>query len=308
MPCIAGAPARAMAAVNGLGCALFGCALFGCALFGCAETGQDRVSIPLYVAGTELPASLASAGGVPIAVERAELAFGPLYLCAGATAGDLCDTARLEWLGTGVVDLAVAAPVRVGELEGITGPVRSWMFDLGISSQLTRAEPFVLEASATLGGASIVIEGSAMLAGVALPLSVAIPIAQSEDTELGVPVIRKSTNEPFSHEVSAGEAGLLVRFDARPWLEALDLRELVEDVACAAGGPALACAGPVEQSCAPDGSVTSSRDCASSGLSCIARVGCAAEVDIAPDTRAFRSLRNALVSGGRPTFEWGFLP
>lgn len=279
-----------------------------CVLLGCAETGQDRVAIPLYVAGTELPATLSSAGSIPIAVERAELAFGPLYLCAGATAGDLCDTARLEWLGTAAVDLAAPSPVSVGELDGITGPVRSWMFDLGISSQLTRAEPFVLDAAEALGGASFVVEGTATLSGVSLPFSASIPIAQSEDTELGVPVIRKSTNEPFSHEVAAGEAGLLVRFDAQPWLEALDLSELLENAACTTGGAALACAGSVEQSCAPDGTLASSRDCASSGQVCLAGAGCAAAIDVAPDTRAFRSLRNAIVSGSRPTFEWGFLP
>ena len=82
-------------------------------------------------------------GDVSVTIDRADLAFGPLYLCAGATAGDLCDTARFEWLDSAVVDTTLSDPVKVGELSGVTGTVRSWMYDLGLSSQLTREAPFI---------------------------------------------------------------------------------------------------------------------------------------------------------------------
>lgn len=275
-------------------------------MWGCADTGQDRLEVPLFVAGSDISEPIVAVGGVALSIERADLAFGPLYLCAGATAGDLCDTARLEWLDTVVVDATLPEPVRAGDLTGVTGPVRSWMYDLGISSQLTRAQPFVLDAAAALDGASFVVAGQASLAGLRVPFSASIPIQQSEATELGVPVIRKSTSEAFLREESAGEGALLVRFDAAAWLRGLDLRPYVEDTTCSSGGPALVCAGAVEQSCAPDGTRSSTRDCAALGQVCLIARGCAAELTIEPDSEAFRSLRNALLSGSRPTFEWGF--
>ncbi len=278
------------------------------ALCGCAETGQARVDVPLFVAGTEISEPVVAVGGAQITVERADLAFGPLYLCAGFTAGDLCDTARLEWLEAIVVDTTAQAAVRAGALSGITGSVQSWMYDLGISSQLTRAEPFVLDAAADLGGASFVVAGRANVAGVEIPWRASVPIEQAEETELGVPVIRKSTSEAFSHEVQRDEPGLLVRFDAAPWLQSIDFRPYVEDASCTAGGPAVVCAGAIEQTCAADGSVVSTRDCRALGQACLAGRGCADALTIDPGSAAFRALRNALVSGGRPAFEWDFAP
>ena len=107
------------------------------ALCGCGEQQQQRVSIPLYVAGTTLSKPVEARGGVRLNISRAELAFGALYLCAGASAGDLCESARLEWLGSALIDTLDASPQEVGALTGVTGPVRSWMYDLGLSSQLT---------------------------------------------------------------------------------------------------------------------------------------------------------------------------
>lgn len=270
----------------------------------CAETGQDRVSIPLRVAGTDVSAGITAAGDVRVVLTRADLAFGALYLCSSLQAGELCDTARLEWLESVVIDAINDEPADAGALIGVTGPVRSWMFDLGLSSQLTHAEPVVLDAARELGGVSLVLEGEASLSGMLVPFHAAIPVQQVDETELGVPVIRKSTSERFSHDVSVAEMGLVVRFDPAPWVRGVDFRRFVEDGSCTSGGPDLLCAGSVEQLCAKDGSVRSSRDCDALGQVCLAGQGCADQLDIEPETAAFRSLRNALVSGERPTFEW----
>jgi hypothetical protein len=225
---------------------------------GCLDTGQERIEVPLFVAGTDVSEPITAEGGVRVTIDRAELAFGPLYLCAGATAGDLCDTARLEWLETTVVDTASPERVRAGTLRGVSGPVRSWMYDLGFSSQLTGEEPFVLDAARALGDASFVLEGRADVAGVELAFSASLPVQQTDTTELGVPVVRKSTSEAFYRDVTADEPGLVVRFDPGAWLRSVDFRPYVEEEAVA----------------------------------------------LRPDSEAVRTLHNALVSIGRPTFEW----
>jgi hypothetical protein len=201
--------------------------------------------------------------GASVTLERADLAFGPLYLCAGTTAGDLCDTARIEWLGSVVVNALAPSPERAGNLTGVTGAVRSWMYDLGISSQLSRSEPFVLDAAAALGDTSLLLRGRADIAGVEMSFDASVRIEQADDTELGVPVVRKSTSETFRHEVSGHEQGLTVRFDPATWVHGLDFGSY----------------------CGPAGD-------------------CPEHVTLEPDTEAFRSLRNALVSAGRPVFEW----
>jgi hypothetical protein len=274
---------------------------------GCAETGQDRTRVALFVAGTDVSEPLIAVGDALISIERADLAFGPLYLCAGATAGDLCDTARLEWLETVVVDTMASEPATAGELVGITGSVQSWMYDLGISSQLTRSTPFILAAASELGDASFVLEGRAAVNGMDLPFSASVPIQQTDDTELGVPVVRKSTSESFFRDVGDDESGLVVRFDPGAWVRRIDFRPYATTAACAPAGPAVACDGTVERTC-EDEAELSRRDCSELGQVCLPGLGCRERLTIEADTEAFRSLRNALVSGARPSFEWDYVP
>jgi hypothetical protein len=282
-------------------------ALLVLAISGCAETGQDRIHVALFVAGTDVSEPTVAVGDVLVTIDRAELAFGPLYLCAGTTAGDLCDTARLEWLETVVVNTMAPEPAAAGELVGITGPVQSWMYDLGISSQLTRSTPFILPAAGELGGASFVLEGRAAVAGIELPFSAAVPIQQTDDTELGVPVVRKSSSDSFFRDVRDGELGLVVRFDPGAWVRRVDFRPYAAAETCVPVGAAVACDGTVERSCEGETEL-SRRDCSELGQVCLPGLGCADELSIESDSEAFRSLRNELVSGGRPSFEWDYLP
>lgn len=240
-------------------------------LVGCAATEQDQVVLPLYVAGTDSSAGFTLRDGTTVLLERAELAFGPLYLCAGHQAGTLCDSARLEWLGSVVVDAKDPAERRAGELSGVTGRVNSWMYDLGLSSVLTREDPLVTPAAAELGGVSLRLEGTAEIRGLELPFGAEIAVQQESQTELGVPVVRKSTSDAFGHDVTGEETGLVVRFDPRVWLAGVNFQALVQN-----------------QTCEPPGA------------------GCPDRLPIAAETQAFRSIKNALAAGERPAFKWNF--
>ncbi|MFO7563757.1 MAG: hypothetical protein R6X02_14020 [Enhygromyxa sp.] len=274
----------------------------------CVDVGVAPVEVPLYLAGTASDDPIAGKGGAQIELERAELAFGPIYLCAGAQAGDLCDAAQLEWLDALVIDVLAPAPVEAGELRGSEGTVRSWMFDLGIVSLLTQKHPLVLPAAEQLGGASLRLEGRATLEGVVIPFALALAVQQEDATETGVPVIRKSGSESFSHEVGPDEPGLLIRFDARPWVTQIDFAALLEDRSCALAGPELVCAGQTEQRCDAEGNVVELRDCAALEQVCVGERGCVEIVEFTPDSQGYRAVRNQVVAGPRPAFTWGFSP
>ncbi|MCA9577952.1 MAG: hypothetical protein R3B40_22595 [Polyangiales bacterium] len=269
-------------------------------VLGCAESSQTRVQVPLEVQGTASAGPRMALGAVPVTLTRADLAFGPLYLCAGAQAGELCETARLEWLDTVVVDALDPTAQEAGTLYGVSGVVQSWMFDLGISAQLTRDEPFVLDAAEALDGASLVLEGSAEVSGITVPFVARVPVQQTDATELGVPVVRKSSSDVFREDVDGAERALQVRFDPAAWLAGVDLRSLVTFETCAPDETALRCDGVVEWTC--DAGTNTSRDCGALGQVCAPGAGCVDQVELAPGSEPFRALRNALVAGQRPTF------
>lgn len=276
-------------------------------LAGCVDDPQGTASVPLLVAGTTVDGPFPGAGDWTIALDTAELAFGPLYLCAGAQAGELCDTARAEWLDSAVVDALSPTPVEVGALGGVTGPVRSWMYDLGIASLLTRQDPLALDAAEELGGNSVRLIGTATRGDDAIPFTAELPIRQEEGNERGVSVVRKASNDPFDHEIVGSGEQLTVVFDARPWLSAVEFERFVQDASCAAGGPALVCAGTVEQTCAADGQVDGTRECADAGAVCVPDLGCVDRVRVAPDSQAQRAIRNQITAGQRPSFEFNTL-
>jgi hypothetical protein len=244
-------------------------ALLTAALAGCADTGRDEVAFPFYVAGSDVSESIVATGDVSVSLERADLAFGPLYLCAGNQAGHLCDTARVEWIESVVVPGTNPEARPAGMLAGVSGSVKSWMYDLGFTSLLTQDEPLLMPAARELGDVSLRVEGSATVDGVVVPFEATVVVSQTSDTEQGVPVVRKNASETFAHDVTADEPGLLIRFDPAAWIRGVDFRAFFDDGACEA---------------------------------------CAEGLHIEPDTQAYRAIHNALVAGERPIFEWGFSP
>lgn len=271
---------------------------------GCADTGQTRASIALLLAGTSVEEPISIANGWSVELTRAELAFGPLYLCAGYQAGSLCETARMEWVESDVVDALDPEPHDAGVMNGVTGPVRSWMHDLGITSLLTQQTPKALSAAQALGGNSLRLEGIASKGPHSIPFRFEIPVQQEEATEIGVSVVRKSGSDAFQHDITGEEASLTVRFDPRPWLRDVDFNALVEDAECVAGGPPIVCNGVVELTCSAAGEVDAQRDCASLGLACVQETGCVERLQLKPQSQGYRAVRGALVSGARPAFEW----
>jgi hypothetical protein len=231
---------------------------------GCVDTGQARVAIPLRVAGSVSDAPIAAAGGFSVELERAELAFGPLYLCAGVLAGDNCETARLEWLDSVVVDARSPELRDAGVLDGVSGPMRSGMYDLGISSLLTLPEPLVLPAAASLDGNSVWLAGVAARADERVSFELALPLAQGAAAEIGVSIVRVSDAAGLEHDVTGDEGALVVRFDARPWLADVDFSTALDQSPRAAD----------------------------------------AIVRFDAESQPARALRAALLSGPRPTFEW----
>lgn len=213
------------------------------ALAGCGDSAQERVAIPLYVAGSAAPQPIEARGGFSVELARAEVAFGPLYLCAGVLAGDACDTARLEWLESVALDALDPTPILAGSLSGVSGPVRSAMYDFGIAQTLARPEPFVLEAADALGGVSVRLAGAAVRDDARVEFELALPIGQGDDAERGVSVVRVSGSRALAREVRGDEAGLLVRFDPAPWLAGVDF-EAAQDELEGGGAPFAAGGAP----------------------------------------------------------------
>lgn len=194
----------------------------------CADTEQAQLDVPLHVAGTDVVA-FETTRGVSVTLDRVDLAFGPLYLCSSVEAGEACDVARAEWLDAVVVDVLDATATEVGSLRSTTGSYRSFMFDLGISSLLTHDDALVSEAAQTLDANSIVIEGRVQLEGDETPFALALPIARTDDNELGVPVVRVRAEPASQHHIAEGDRDVTVRFDARPWLRGVDFAAVCAD-------------------------------------------------------------------------------
>ncbi len=276
-------------------------------LIGCADNSQQPLRMTLSAAGRDTPQFDIAAGdnNWQVQLERAELAFGPFVLCPGAQAGDLCDIARAEWLGSAVVNVLSPTPQTLGSMAGFSGTTRPWMYDVGITSMLTEDEPVVLAAAAQLDDNSVIIEARATRQdGLAIPFRIALPIRQDKETETGVPVIRKSGGGDFEHDLSPATAGLTVVFDAQPWLGSIDFEGLVLDDSCSVGGPEVVCSGSIARSCDADGNLDDERDCAANGGFCQDGKGCVAQLELTSEDQSGRALRNAVVAGEHPQFVW----
>lgn len=262
----------------------------------CTQSSQERVSFDLFVQGTETR-TMVLADGTELILERADLAFGPLYLCPGTQAGALCDSARLEWTESVVVDALDPARQDAGKVSGVTGPVRSYMYDLGYVSLLTTDELQMQEAADELG-ASLVLSGTAILQNDSAPLEVpffiAVVVSQSEDTEQGQPVVRKSASGFFEHEVDRSTTGLTLRFDPAPWAQSLSGVDFRDHVRCTDA-----------QGMGGVGGDTSTTGMAGASIS-LGGAANAAECEVRFDSgsAAHRALRQALMVGRRPDFVW----
>ncbi len=268
---------------------------------GCIDTGAEPVAIPLSVAGTDT-ATVTGRGGVPVALERADLAFGPLTLCAGFQAGDVCDSALAEWTDAVVVDALDPNASMVGELSGISGSARSYMYDLGFVSLLTTSEPLALEAAESLGGASYVIEGSADVDGVSIPFRASAALRQRADVERGIPIVRSDPGAGFALELDAATSPITLRFDPAAWVADVDFAALVQRGSCAPGVERV-CDGQRALTCDETGAIATETDCAAMDQVCAPNDGCVDRIELQPGSQGLSAIRTALLSRAPPTFE-----
>ena len=189
------------------------------------------MSVPLELSGSDVEDQFEASDGWRVTLDQAELAFGPVYLCSGITAGDLCDTARMEWLGSAVIDLLDPRVRQVGHLNGTSGEVRSWMYDHGLASRVDGMGYVELDAAEQLGGHSLVLRGVAVRGSSTIPFSLDLQLMQHEETEQGVPLVRKSQSESFYRDVTGEEDALRIRFDPRSWFQSVDFDSYTDSIA-----------------------------------------------------------------------------
>lgn len=186
----------------------------------CGRTGQERVTFPVHAAGTG--EARFEKDGWSVTIERADVAFGPIYFCATSFAdADACPDAKAEWLGTAAIDALDPSAQMLGEADAVTSTVRSAMFDYGVSWLLTAPAPRANDGAPE--GRSAVMAVRATREGATLEVRASIdvePAAAGQNAVIGAPV--------GTHEITGGEA-LVVRFDPARWWRAVDFDRLAAE-------------------------------------------------------------------------------
>ncbi len=200
-------------------------------LTACVDSSVAMRDIELRVAGMEATA-FDGRDEWTIELDRARLAFGPVTLCPGRSAGEFCESARGEWIDAVVVDGLEPKAKRAGDLVGTSGPVLSWMYDYGLVSLLTHKAPYVTEAADDLGGNSVQLRGCAFKAERRVCFELSAPVSQTTETEQGVPVVRVSGIQGVSDLTQI--SSLTATFDPRDWVATIDFEALTLGQQCEA--------------------------------------------------------------------------
>jgi hypothetical protein len=182
----------------------------------CVTSSQAEVSYPAY-ARPALTRTLLAKNGWTVSVSRAEIAFGPVYLCAAQSgSATLCETAVGELLRVQRID-ALAGEQALGVVRGLEGPIRSAGYDLGITwfDTQTSATP----AATAPDGHSIVVEGVATRGSDVVPFRLLVDAVPQFQGQRAVPTTKASGN------VTSGDARLDVTFDVTRWLASVDFDE-----------------------------------------------------------------------------------
>ena len=207
-------------------------ALVALALAACERTGSAYVAVPLHGAGVERAPF--DVEGWTVELDRADVAFGPVWLCATMAADpEFCATSVLELTETVTIDGLGPAPEPLGTMHGTRGSVRSTMFDYGISWLPTAAGAAANEGAADGHSARIAGRATRGAEGFAFACDVDIaPIMQGS-------IVVRGLRIP-AHEVVAEDA-LVVRVDPRAWVSSLDFDRLAargeDPVVIAPGDP-----------------------------------------------------------------------
>lgn len=204
--------------------------VMGCSVvIGCSDDDVTVRDIELRVAGSRASA-IAGRDGWTIELETARVAFGPLTLCPGRSAGEFCETARGEWVDAVVVDALEPRAKRAGYVVGTAGPVLSFMYDYGIVSLLTRNTPYITDAARELDGNSIALRGCATKLGQEVCFTSSAPVAQTNQTERGVPVVRVGGLRGLTDLTQISR--LTVTFDPASWVSTIDFDAVAQEFEC----------------------------------------------------------------------------
>jgi hypothetical protein len=181
-------------------------------LCGCGPSAQSSVQLSASAVGK--PVTNTAIGDWTVTLDRAELGFGPVYFCAAAAAR-ACDAASAELTSVVAIDLLNETPQPIGEVNGLSGTVRSVTWDYGISWLTTESAPNARAPS----GHSLVLSGVAVRGAQTVPFSVtldALPLQPGAQAVLGA-----KTNATL---VDGGS--LRVAFDVAQWLRGIDFATL----------------------------------------------------------------------------------
>lgn len=182
----------------------------------CGDTGQQYLRIPVLAEGSQR--DFVEVADARFTLSRAELGFGPLYLCATEGADvELCDVALGELLETVTLDGLAREQVAVGTLSATTGSVRSALYDYGISWLLTEQAPRASEGAPE--GHSLVLEGAVSRAEQTLQFTARVDIAPLTAGDAAVNALATS------RELSASDA-LILRVDPYRWLTRINVDKL----------------------------------------------------------------------------------
>lgn len=183
------------------------------ALCGCVDDGRSRATVELLARGAASPVLVD--GGWTITLTRADVAFGPAYLCATAAASsELCTTAVLEFLEAQTIDGLDPVPTPLGILEGVTGSVRSAQYDFGIPFLLTESMPTPLPGS--VSGHSALLEATATDGVDSFDLSITLDVAAPVSGTTAI------VGAPLVALIPESGATLTIAVDPREWLRGLD--------------------------------------------------------------------------------------
>lgn len=186
------------------------------ALLACGDTGQQRLQIPVSAQGSQRDFS--EVADARFTLERAELGFGPLYLCATEGADvELCEVALAELLQTVTIDGLARESVAVGTLAATTGSVRSALYDYGISWLLTQQAPRASEGAPD--GHSLMLAGTVTRAEQTLRFEAQIEIEPRAAGDAALNALATS------RELRAGDH-LMLSVDPYRWLARINLDKL----------------------------------------------------------------------------------
>jgi hypothetical protein len=187
--------------------------------FGCGHTGRDYVAFDMFGEGVEDPTF--EVDGWQVTLERADVAFGPAYFCAtDSTVMDMCATALAELLEPATVDALDPSPQPLGEVQGVTGTVRTGFHDYGVYWLKTQARPTTSPAAPE--GHSAVFEGVAVRDDDELRFEARVrlePRLEGTAAVIGVRTV---------HELTPATRALTVHLDPVAWWSRLDFDALAE--------------------------------------------------------------------------------